>query len=158
MTLHDHASTDHRDAAARPLRLMALGVGAVFLLVGVLGFVPGVTEGTDRIAFASDASGAMLLGVFHVSVLHNLVHLLFGVSGLACSRSPRASARYLVLGGVVYLALSAYGVIAVDHHRANIVPLNDADNWLHLGLGLGMVGLGAAGRVAWRGHALPDTA
>lgn len=156
MSLDSHEPTDRRAGPARPVRLIAMVIGAVFLVVGVLGFVPGVTTGD--IAFAGESSDAMLLGVFHVSVLHNVVHLLFGVAGLVASRSPRASVAYLVVGGIVYLALWAYGLVAVDHHSANFVPLNDADNWLHLGLGLGMLGLGAYGRAAWRGHALPDTA
>lgn len=158
MSLHGHGPTDHRDDAARPVRLIALAVGAVFLLVGVLGFVPGITTGADQIAFAGVSSEAMLLGVFHVSVLHNVVHLLFGVAGIAASRSARSSVAYLVIGGIVYLVLWVYGLVAVDHHSANVVPLNDADNWLHLALGVGMLGLGAWGRRAWRGHALPDTA
>jgi hypothetical protein len=71
---------------------------------------------------------------------------MFGVAGIAAGRSGAAAAArgYLIAGGVIYLVLWIYG-LAVDHDsKANFVPLNDADNWLHLILGLGMVGLGAA--------------
>ena len=57
----------------------AMGIGVVFLLVGVLGFIPGITTNYGAMTFAGHESGAMLLGVFRVSVLHNIVHLLFGV-------------------------------------------------------------------------------
>src|SRR4051794_1014333 len=117
-------------------------VAAVFLLVGVLGFVPGITTHHDQLSFAGHDSMAMLLGVFMVSILHNVVHLLFGVAGLAAARTPRGAKLYLVVGGIVYLVLWLYGLL-IDHGSdANFVPVNTADNWLHLGLGVGMVTLG----------------
>ncbi|QFZ19701.1 DUF4383 domain-containing protein [Saccharothrix syringae] len=129
-----------------PARRTAAAVGAVFLLVGVLGFVPGITTDYDRLAFAGHHSGALLLGVFAVSVLHNVVHLLFGVAGLALSRTAGGAVAFLVGGGAGYLLLWLYGLV-VDHDGpANFVPLNTADNWLHLVLGVGMVVLGLAVR------------
>jgi hypothetical protein len=120
----------------------AASVGAVFLLVGILGFIPGVTTNYDTLTFASHESEAELLGVFQVSILHNIVHLLFGVAGLAAARQVRNVVPYLVGGGVIYLALTVYGVL-IDHDSgANFVPVNSADNWLHLVLGAGMVALG----------------
>ena len=117
-------------------------VGATFLLVGILGFVPGITENADEIEFAGSDSGAKLLGIFQVSILHNVVHILFGVLGLAAARSAASARGYLIGGGIVYGLLAVYGA-AIDHHSdANFVPLNGADNWLHLGLAVGMIGLG----------------
>jgi hypothetical protein len=119
-------------------------VGAVFLLVGVLGFVPGVTTNFDDISFAGHDSSAKLLDVFQVSVLHNLVHLLFGVVGLVAAKRMTSSRTYLIGGGIVYLALLVYGLI-IDHDSdGNFIPVNRADDWLHLGLGLGMIALGVA--------------
>ncbi|HLU43103.1 MAG TPA: DUF4383 domain-containing protein, partial [Microthrixaceae bacterium] len=46
-------------------------VGVVFLLVGVLGFIPGITTNYDAMEFAGHESGAELFGVFQVSILHN---------------------------------------------------------------------------------------
>ncbi|PSL52830.1 uncharacterized protein DUF4383 [Saccharothrix carnea] len=126
-----------------PVRGAAVGVAVVFLVVGVLGFVPGITAHLDRITFAGPESGAHLIGVFHVSVLHNLVHLLFGAVGLVMARTAAARA-FLVGGGAVYLLLWLYGLIVDKASAANFVPVNDADDWLHLGLGLGMIGLGLA--------------
>jgi len=120
----------------------ALVVGIIFLLVGVLGFIPGVTSGYDSLQFAGHHSGALLLGLFQVSILHNIVHLLFGIAGLALARSVSASKGYLIVGGIIYLLLWVYGLITGGESAANFVPLNDADNWLHLVLGIGMIALG----------------
>ncbi len=125
-----------------PLRQAALILGAVFLLVGILGFIPGITTNYDTMQFAGHHSQAMLLGVFQVSVLHNIVHLLFGVWGLAASRTWNASRAFLVGGGVIYLILFLYGLLIDRASGANFVPLNTADNWLHLALGVVMIALG----------------
>jgi hypothetical protein len=139
-------STTGRAPAGTPdlLRLAARVVGAVFLLVGVLGFVPGITSNYGELGAAGHGSMAMLLGVFQVSVLHNIVHLLFGVAGIVLSRSSSGARAFLVGGGVIYLVLWIYGLVVDQNSQANFVPLNTADNWLHLVLGLGMIGLGLA--------------
>lgn len=124
-----------------PGRLAAIGAAAVFAVVGVLGFVPGVTTDLDRMAFAGHESRAMLFGVFAVSVLHNLVHLAFGAAGLALSRSPKGARIFLVGGGAVYTLLWLYGLL-VDHDSpANFVPVNAADDWLHLFLAASLFAL-----------------
>jgi hypothetical protein len=133
---------------ARWVRQAAAAVGAVFLLVGILGFVPGITSNYDELSFAGHESGSELLGLFQVSVLHNLVHLLFGVAGLALARTFRGATTYLLAGGAIYLVLWFYGLVVDQHSAGNFVPVNDADNWLHLGLGVGMVLLGLLGRRA----------
>lgn len=127
-----------------PVQKAAMAVGVAFLLVGIAGFVPGITTNFDDMTFAGHESDAQLLGVFQVSVLHNLVHLLFGVAGLAAARRAMAARSYLVIGGIVYLALFVYGLLVDHDHDANFVPLDNADNWLHLVLGVGMVAVGAA--------------
>ncbi|MGV9820801.1 DUF4383 domain-containing protein [Nocardia xishanensis] len=127
-----------------PVRIAAFAVGAVFLLVGVLGFIPGITTGYDTMDWAGHHSEAMLLGVFQVSILHNIVHLAFGAAGLLASRTANAAVGFLIGGGVIYLALWLYGLIVDQASSANFVPVNTADNWLHFGLGVGMVVLGFA--------------
>jgi hypothetical protein len=119
-------------------------VAAVFLLVGVLGFVPGITTDYDRLALWGPQSHAHLLGIFQVSVLHNVVHLLFGLMGLAAARSAPGARGFLVGGGLVYAVLWAYGVLVDQGSQANFVPLDHADNWLHLALAVAMIGLGLA--------------
>ncbi|NIH82176.1 DUF4383 domain-containing protein [Amycolatopsis viridis] len=125
-------------------QVVAAAVGVVFLLVGIAGFIPGLTTHYDTLSFAGHHSGAMLLGVFAVSILHNLVHLAFGVAGLALARTASGARTFLIAGGAIYLVLWIYGLI-VDHDSAgNFVPVNTADNWLHLGLAVGMIALGLA--------------
>lgn len=125
-----------------PVQQAAMLVGALFLLVGILGFIPGITTHYDTMEFAAHHSQAKLLGIFQTSILHNIVHLLFGIAGLALARSPDAARTYLIVGGTIYLALWLYGTI-IDHNSdANFVPVNTADNWLHLTLAITMLTLG----------------
>ncbi len=123
----------------------ALLVGSVFLLVGIAGFIPGVTQHYGDLQFLGHGSDAKLLGLFQVSVLHNVVHLLFGFAGLALARTHEGASSYLIGGGVVYLVLWLYGILIAHGSPANFVPVNRADNYLHLGLGLGMIALGVLG-------------
>ena len=114
---------DYDAGAAGFLRLVAGAFGAVFLLVGILGFVPGITTNYGDLGFAGHMSDAKLIGLFQVSVLHNLIHVGYGIVGLAVASRPRAAAMYLLVGGVVYTA----------------------DNWLHFLLAVAMIALGALG-------------
>jgi uncharacterized protein DUF4383 len=145
--ISDVATTRHAVQKA------ALAVAIVFLLVGVLGFIPGITTDYSSMTFAGHHSDAKLLGVFEVSVLHNIVHLLFGLAGVVMARSAPRARLYLIGGGAIYLVLWLYGLVVGQESAANFVPLNPADDWLHLLLGLGMIALGllttrrAVGRV-----------
>ena len=126
-----------------PVQSAAMLVGLVFLLVGILGFIPGITSNYDELKFAGHNSDAQLLGIFDTSILHNIVHLLFGVAGLALARTYEGARNYLIGGGVIYLALFVYGAIwGHDEGGANFIPMNWADNILHVALGGGMILLG----------------
>jgi len=130
-----------RTAGRTIVQKASLAVGAVFLLVGVLGFVPGVTTDIGEMGFAGHHSEAMLLGLFQVSALHNIVHLLFGAAGLFLARSASGSKAFLLYGGIIYLVLFIYGLVVPQDSAGNFVPLNSFDNILHLLLGVGMVAL-----------------
>ena len=137
-------SSDGRTLGRTTIQTAALAVGAVFLLVGVLGFIPGITTNYETLGFAGHESEALLLGIFQVSILHNIVHLLFGVAGIAMARSAAQSRNYLIGGGAVYLVLWIYGLLIAKDSAANFVPVNVADDWLHFVLGVAMIGLGVA--------------
>ena len=135
-------TTSRTTTGTHPVRTAARAVGIVFLLVGVLGFVPGITSHYGDMTFAGHMSDAKLLGLFQVSILHNLVHLLFGVLGVALAKRASQAKLYLIVGGVVYLVLWIYGLVIGMDSSANFVPVNTADNWLHFVLGVGMILLG----------------
>jgi hypothetical protein len=141
----DNTHLRSTSAATRtPVQAAAAGVGVVFFLVGVLGFIPGITTNYDGLEAAGHESHAELLGIFQVSVLHNVVHLLFGAAGLAMARTASSAKAFLIGGGAVYLVLWLYGLLVDKASQANFVPLNTADDWLHFVLGVGMIGLGVA--------------
>ena len=122
-----------------PVQDAARVVGVAFLVVGLAGFVPGLT--TDLfggLEFAGSDGTSELLGVFEVSVLHNIVHGLFGLAGLALAGSPSGARNYLVGGGALYLAIFLLGIVG----GGDWLPTNRADDWLHLALGAAMVAAG----------------
>ncbi len=126
----DRPMASDRDLLVTVARLF----GIAFLLVGILGFIPGIT--TDAPGdFAGEDSDAELLGLFKVSVLHNLVHLLFGIAGLALARTWEGARLFLIGGGVIYLLLWVVGLIG----GLDWLPTNSADHWLHFALGAAMV-------------------
>jgi len=115
------------------LKKVALVFGVVFTLVGLLGFVPGVTS--------TDADGhQLLLGLFMVDAMHNVVHLASGILGLAAAGSAKYAKWYLVGFGVVYGLVTLIGFF--DDTVFGLLHVNTADNWLHLVLTLGLLGAG----------------
>ena len=115
--------------------------GIVLLAVGILGFIPGITSDYDRLTTFDDV-GAKLLGIFGVSILENIVHLLYGVAGLAAAASWAASKNYFIWGGVIYLVVWLYGLLIDLDSSANFLGVNTAANWLHFLLGVVMIGAG----------------
>lgn len=111
--------------------LLALTVGAVYLLIGIVGFF---ITGFDN--FFGNENGAVmehegesLLG-FMINPFHNVVHILIGIAGLALGRSLPGARTYGWLLAIGYGAAFIYGLIAVGEEW-DILNLNAADNWLH---------------------------
>jgi len=129
------------EARHQSVQKVARLAGSVFLLVGIAGFVPGVTTGLyGGLEFAGRGGDAELLGLFRVSVLHNIVHGLFGLAGFALAETRSGARAYLLGGGAIYATLWVLGLVG----GADWIPSDDADHWLHLALGAGMIGLGVA--------------
>ncbi|WP_344879643.1 DUF4383 domain-containing protein [Allokutzneria multivorans] len=122
-------------------------VAATFLLLGICGLVPGLTTDYALLKMAGPRSGAELFGLFDVSVLHNVVHLLFGAAGLTLGNTSRGARRFLAVGAVVALALGLYGFFVPQGSSANVLPLDTAGSWLHVGLAVIMVILALCWRV-----------
>ena len=106
------------------VKTMAVLFGVVFLVVGILGFVPAVTK------------EQMLLGIFHVNTAHNAVHLLSGVVALLCGMSGAGASRwYYRIFGLVYGAVAVMGFMAGgDTMLLGLISNNMADTWLHVGI------------------------
>jgi len=120
----------------------AVLVAAAFLAVAIAGFTPGLTTHLDRLQWLGHHSESQLFGVFQVSVVHNLLHLAFGVAGLLLAGTYARARAFLIGGGLIYLGLWLYGLLADLSGPRNILPLNNADNWLHFSIGVVMVLLG----------------
>jgi hypothetical protein len=112
-------------------RAFALVFGAIYVVVGVLGFIGPLVTGTGQESFIV-TEGGKLLDIFWVNWFHNLAHLVIGVVGLvAAARTPSAR-MYASIVGIVYAALFVIGLFTVDRAFLGILPLNWADNILHL--------------------------
>ncbi|WP_059017067.1 DUF4383 domain-containing protein [Mycobacterium sp. M26] len=127
----------------RPVGLLAVQgaavlVAAAFLAVAIAGFTPGLTTRLDQLQWFGPDSRAQLFGVFNTSVVHNLVHLVAGMAGLLLATSYGKARAYLILGGLLFLSLWLYGLLS----DPKVLPLNNADNWLHFSIGVVMVLLG----------------
>ena len=117
-------------------RYFSLVWGVAFLLVGIAGFIPGlVTAPTEAHNLSVTSGHGRLFGLFPVNVLHNIVHLLFGVWGIAAYRSFPAARTYARSVGVIYIAFAVMGLIPVLNTTFGLVPLHGHDVWLHLALG-----------------------
>ena len=135
-----------------PNRLVATIFGAVYLVVGALGFA--VTGGVGFIA----TEGGLLLGVFEVNPLHNIAHLLIGAALLIAGlSSARAAKTVNVIVGAAYLLLGVVGFFLADT-SLNILALNTADHFLHLASALVLLGVGLGAERGVRADASSRTA
>src|SRR4051812_39515886 len=121
------------------LRRFALVYGIVFLLVGIAGFIPGITQPHSHPDVHVTAFLGAVLGLFPVNVLHNAVHLLFGAWGLGASRSDTGARAYARVVAVVYLVFAVMGIFSEMHLNTafGLVPLYSHDVWLHILLAAG---------------------
>ena len=117
--------------------------GIVFILVAILGFV------ASGSSMESDPEMAeKILGLFPVNLVHNGVHLGFGIWGLLAARSFDGARNYGRIGGVLYLVLAVLGYVAPDGF--GLVPLGGNDIWLHALLGVALAAVGFTAKPAAR--------
>ncbi len=116
------------------VRCAAPFVGSLLIGWGLLGFIPAVTSGTHAMQLVADRPGVALFGIFAVSLLHNLFHIVLVLRGLLLARSHGRSRAYLLAGGAVLLGLWLRALLT-----GPLVPGESADAWLHFGTGITMV-------------------
>lgn len=136
-----------------PNRLVGTIFGAVYLLVGLIGFF-----WTGGVGFAEDGNGDgnLILGIFEVNPLHNIAHLLIGAALLIAGLSNVRSAKAVnTLVGAVYLLLGIVGFfLSSDEPSAmNFLSLNTADHFLHLASAVVLLGVGLGADKAVRAKA-----
>jgi hypothetical protein len=112
--------------------------GIVFLIIGVGGFIPGLTDhGATPHADLTMTSGyGHELGMFPINVLHNIVHLLFGAWGLMAARSLGGARNYFRITAILYAVLAVMGLIDGLNTTFGLIPLYGGDVALHVGLAL----------------------
>lgn len=109
--------------------------GLVFIVVSVLGLAAGGMPGMKM-----GGASVMLLGLFPVNMLHNVVHLAFGVWGVIAGRGEKASVTYALGSGVAYLCLGVLGLFTDS--LLGMVPIGGYDVVLHLVLAVALAGCG----------------
>ncbi len=115
----------------------AILFGIVFLLVGILGYVPAATPDTNGMP--------MLLGIFHVNGAHNIVHLASGIVFLLCGFSGAGASRmFFRIFGVVYGLVAILGFAKGDGYLLGMIANNMPDVWLHVVLSVTMLIFGFA--------------
>jgi len=114
-------------------RTFALAFGIVFLLMGLAGFIPGLLqplhEGHPQISV--DSGYGQLLGLFPVNVLHNIVHVLFGVWGILAAKRLGGAKSYARGVAIIYAVLTVAGLVPGLNTMFGLVPLYGNDVWLH---------------------------
>jgi Domain of unknown function (DUF4383) len=114
------------------IKTAAILFGIVFLLIGILGFVPAITP-----------ANGMLLGIFHVNTAHNFVHLASGVIFLLCGMAGAGASRtFFRIFGIVYALVALLGFYYGDQALLGLIANNTADTWLHVVLAVVMLFLG----------------
>jgi hypothetical protein len=120
------------------IQKLAAVFGVVFILVAIVGFI--APNGGMSMQPADPATAAKALGMFPVNVLHNIVHLLFGLWGLAASRSWAGSKSYFTTAGIIYAVLTVIGFVSPTGF--GMVPLGGSDIGLHAVLAVVMLAIG----------------
>ncbi|MEA3040031.1 MAG: hypothetical protein QOE79_2544 [Sphingomonadales bacterium] len=122
-------------------RTFAMIFGIVFLIVGAGGFIPQLNM-MDHAHNAADANVTMKtmfgyeLGMFPVNVLHDIVHILFGIWGVLAARSLAGARSYFRVVAIVYALLTVLGLLPATNTTFGMIPIYGNDVWLHLVLAL----------------------
>ncbi|MFN8513916.1 MAG: DUF4383 domain-containing protein [Thermomicrobiales bacterium] len=109
------------------IQKITIGFGAIYALVGVLGFIPGITQFSDR--YGAVPLEGTLLGIFAVNLIHNVAHLMLGGALIVGGRSTGAVITTNRIMTAVFIVLTIASFIAPLVEGVN---LNPPDTILHL--------------------------
>ena len=113
------------------VKTLGILFGTVFLAVGILGFVPGIT------------TNDMLLNIFMVNAAHSVVHIASGVIFLLASMSGAGAARlWFQIFGIIYALVAVLGFMNPTGLLLGMISNNPADTWLHVVLAVVMLAIG----------------
>lgn len=114
-------------------RIFSLGIGAIYILVGIIAFVPALYTSVPAGSPHIDVTGSygLLLGLFPVNVLHDLVHILVGIAGIAAAARLGTARAYCQILFLVYGALTIAGFLPELNTLWGHLPLFGDDTWLH---------------------------
>ncbi|HEV8635791.1 MAG TPA: DUF4383 domain-containing protein [Chloroflexota bacterium] len=116
--------------AVSTARRVMTGVGVFYLLIGVLGFIPGITVQTDVAGTGITVPGeGLLLGIFAVNAVHNVAHLLVGALAVWAGMSDRNLRSISTVLAVIFAVLVVGSFVAPIVEG---VALNAPDTILHL--------------------------
>ena len=120
-------------------RTFALVWGILFLVIFASGVIPGLLQppAASDPHIAMDAMYGRALGLFPVNLLHDIVHLAFGVWGILASRSFDAAKTYAKLTAIIYAVFVVMGLVPGLDTTFGLVPLFSHDVWLHIILAAG---------------------
>lgn len=114
------------------VQMFARIFGTIFIVVGILGFIPGLVQYIpDTTGLMVDTGYGYLLGLFPVNIVHNLVHLGFGVWGVLAARDFAMSILYAQVSAVAYGALALLGLIPATSTLFGLAPIYGVDVLLH---------------------------
>ena len=115
------------------IRKFALIFGVIYVLVGILGFIPGANDQmhTDMPAMAVDSFYGRLMGLFPVNLMHNIVHIAVGAWGIFSSGSVAASRLFGKGLAILYGLLTILGLIPATQTLFGLAPIFGHDVWLH---------------------------
>jgi len=119
------------------IRSFALVFGIVFLLAGASGFIPGLLHPVPANAppLTVTMGYGFVMGLLPVNVLHNLVHVLFGILGVVAYGGLFAPRTYAQIVALAYGLLAVMGLASATNTLFGLVPIYGNDVWLHLVLG-----------------------
>ncbi len=118
------------------IRTFTFGIGVAFSAFGILGFIPGITHApliTDP-SMTLNVSYGRLFGLFPVNILHNLIHLGFGIWAVVAARDTYFSRDFCKVSSVLYMIIAVIGIVPGLNTVFGLIPLFGHDVWLHIGI------------------------